>query len=458
MADNFDEHRADLDDFEDDLVDLGYDIVEASYDTENAYYKTFPDSIDGIYAAPKEYTENLDMPTPYDFDNEYFSHTKYRDDIAQLVNGDLALFLDEADPGQFDEILTRLDTVRTCLDQATGYTGLEELIALLAFWQGEAAYNFQHDVLPKYGVSVVHQMVFVDELAAVAACLKEVILRCRGDGLGLAQDLLDKVTIEERSVDWEKILWVTGAIAAGIATFGATVTVTSLAVASRVGFALATASAAIGHVQELSGGDTKDRAIKGDTAYDFVPSCTDQVQNVLGTGIDEFEAIMAALRTDLDSDGIDDMLMSKPKVIDGAEMNIVDAENAGEGFLVESVADLKFAGTVTLPVMAAYFDTAYGEVAHLKSLFDGGLGRSYVTTPTIRHLATAVEVLSDAFKDTRDYLYRAGVALTDIADTYFEVEEERQAMMDNFTRQLEEFDADTFPRYGEARQGPGTGE
>ena len=455
MADAFDEHRDKLANFEEDLVDLCYDVVEASYDTENAYYKTFPDSIEGIYAAPEEYTENLDMPTPYDFDNEYFNHAKYRQDIANLTNGDLTMFLDEADPSQFDEVVARLGRVSGYLNEATGYSGLETLLDVLGGWQGEAAYNFQHEVVPKYGVSVVHQLVFVDELAAVATCLKEVVLRCRGDGLGLAQDLLDKVALDERPVDWETVLWVAGSIVAGIATFGATGAVTAIAVASRVGFTLSTASGLIGHVQKLNGGGTKDRAIEGDTAYDFIPSCVDQVQNALGTGIDEVEAIMEALRTDLDSSGIDEMLISKPKVIDGAEMNIVDAEN--EGFVVESVADLKFAGVVTLPVMAAYFDKAYGEVADLKSPFAGGLGRSYVTdTPSMRHLATAIEVLTDAFKDTRDYLYRAGVALSEIANTYFDNEEQQQAMMDNLNKQLEEFDADSFPRYGEGVRGPDT--
>jgi hypothetical protein len=457
MGDGFDDHLADLENFEDKLVDLCYDIVEASYDTENAYYKTFPDSMDGIYAAPKEYVANLDMPTPYDFDNEYFSHAKYRQDIARLANGDLTMFLDEADPTRFDEAIERLVRASEHLQLAVGYEGLSALGDVLAGWQGEAAFNFQHDVIPKVGTSVVYQLLMLEELAAVAKCLQEVVLRCRGDGLGLAQDMLNKVSLDEMKVDWEAVLWVAGSVAAGIATFGALFPVSVATVAGTASVALSTAAGAIGQVTRLSGSQAGERAITGETAYGFIPSAIDQVQNVFGKGIDEVESVMNALKGDLDSDEIDYLAVSKPKVIDGAEMNIVNAEYEEEGYFVESVADLRFAGVVTLPVMAEYFDKAYGEVVNLTYPIASGIGKSYVaTTPSMRHLTTAIEVLADAFKDSRDYLYKAGVALTDIADTYYDNEELQQAVMDNFTAQLAEFDAAAFERYAPGSRSPST--
>jgi hypothetical protein len=457
MGDAFDEHRDKLANFEDDLVDLCYDIVEASYDTENAYYKTFPDSIEGIYAAPKEYVANLDMPTPYDFDNDYFNHARYRQDVAQLVNGDLTMFLDEADPTQFDEAIERLGRASEHLELVVGYEGLSALGDVLAGWQGEAAYNFQHDVIPKVGVSVVYQLLMLQELVAVAKCLQEVVLRCRADGLALAQEMLDKVTLDEMKVDWEAVLWVAGSVAAGVATFAVLFPASVATVAGAAGVALSTASGAMGQVTRLSGSPAGERAITGATAYGFIPSAVDQVQNVLGKGIDEVESVMNALKGDLDSAEIDYLAVSKPKVVDGAEMNIVNAENSGEGYLIESIADLRFAGAVTLPVMAEYFDKAYGEVANLTYPFANGIGKSHVaTTPSMRHLPTAIEVLADAFKDSRDYLYRAGVALTDIADTYFDHEEQQQAVMDNFTAQLAEFDTAAFERYAPGSRSPST--
>lgn len=60
-----------------------------------------------------------------------------------------------------------------------------------------------------------------------------------------------------------------------------------------------------------------------------------------------------------------------------------------------------------------------------------------------RHnLDAAIQALTDAFVDTRDYLYQAGVALKDIADAYFEEEADHEAMMNNFTTQLTEYEED----------------
>lgn len=472
MADGFDEHRDQVKNFEDDLVDQCYDIIDASYDSSNAYFVTQPDVLDGRYAAPDEYVEQVraanPTPQPSDYDNEEFNHANFRDDISDLAQVELPIFLDGgADPSQFDEVVERLGRAADNLEMASGYTGLQELITLIDKWEGDAAYNFQRSVIPSYGVSIVYQLVFMDDLIATAMCLKEVVERTRGDALGLAQELHGKIVGDGTAVPLDTILWVAGSIAAGIATFGVTGPVTASMVASMVAFPLNTASAAIGHVQKLTGGDTGDRTIEGETAYDFIPSCLERIKEVLDKGRAEVTAVMDALKSDLSGEGADFLCISKPQVIDAAEtiagtadndqFALLDAASNGHDFIVDAIADLRYAGVVTLPTMAYYFDKAYGEVANLSDPFAAGIGSSPVLTGNQNHLAAAIDAIGAAFKDTRDYLYRAGVALKDIADAYFETEAEHEEMMNNFTTQLEAYEAEgVLPTYAPQAPSPNT--
>lgn len=448
MADDpFDEHRDELDDFENDMTDLCFDIIDAAYDTDNAYYATYPDLLDGIYAAPADYLANIIAPTPYDFDNDQFHHARFRRDIGDLGQVELPVFLDLAEPDKFVEAVTRLRRASRSLDEASGYSGFAELITLMDKWQGEAAYNFQRDVIPKFGVSVVHQLVFIDELIAVALCLHEVIERGRGDALGLAQDLKDKVEVDTTAIPLETVLWVAGSIAAGIATFGASAPATAAVVAGRIGFGIGIANGTLGAVRALSGGRTGDRAISGDTAYEFIPSCREQIERIIDKGNTEVETVMDALNRDLSGGGVDQLCISRPKILDGAAFELVDAAQRSEGYQVECLADLRFAGTVTLPTMAEYFNSAYGDVLNLSDLFDTAIGYAVVASTSRHILRTAIDTLAEAFEDTRDYLYRAGVTLTAIADEYFDREDLNQAMMESFARQLDEVDTEEFPRY-----------
>jgi hypothetical protein len=473
MADGFDEHRDKLANFEDDLVDLCYDIIDASYDTGNAYTATLPDVLTGKYAAPADYIQKVQQanptPTPSDFDTDEFNHATFRDDISDLAQVELPIFLDGgADPAQFDEVVARLGRASQQLDLASGYTGLEELILQIEKWEGDAAYNFQRSILPSFGISIVHQLVFIDDLVAAALCIREVIQRTRADALGLAEDLLKKIdpTVDTK-FGLESLLWVAGAIAGGIAAFGAAGLTTAVTVATRVSYSITTASSALGNVQKLSGGEAGDRTIDGSTAYEFIPSCLDHVQNVLKAGTAEAEAVMAALKSDLSGDGPDLMCISKPKVIDAKEsimgnadnedFALLDAENKGHDFVVDAIADLRYAGIVTLPTMAYYFDKAYGEVANLGYPFDAGMGSATVVSGITSQVDTAIEALATAFQDTRDYLYNAGVALKDIADTYFEAESDHEAMMNNFSAQLAEYeDGGALPAYAPQAPSPST--
>jgi hypothetical protein len=80
-----------------------------------------------------------------------------------------------------------------------------------------------------------------------------------------------------------------------------------------------------------------------------------------------------------------------------------------------------------------------------------------VLTGNQNHLAAAIDAIGAAFKDTRDYLYRAGVALKDIADAYFETEAEHEEMMSNFTTQLEAYEAEgVLPTYAPQAPSPNT--
>lgn len=455
MADDpFDAHEEDLKDFENTLVDVCYDIIDASYDSGNAYVVTQPDVLDGKYAAPDDYVASVNAanptPPPTEYDNDIFSPSVYRDDIANLAQVELPVFLDGADPSQFDAAITKLTDVSAILELATGDTGLERLIAMMDKWHGEAATNFELSILPKYSVSIAHQLVFIDELTATAMCLREVIERTRGDGLGLAQDLRRKVNVSgDGSVSLETVLWVAGSIFAGIAAFTVAGPVTAATVANIVALHLNTASSAIGQVQKLSGSETGERPISGETAYEFIPSCLEQIDNVLRAGVAEVDAVMSALKADLADGGADLLCISKPEVIDGGNFDLLDAENLSHDILIESIADLRFAGVVTLPTMANHFDKANLEVASLGHTFDAAIGQSTVVSGSRHILDEAIQALTDAFVDTRDYLYKAGVALTDIADAYFETEADNEAMMNTFAAQLDAYEENgaPFPAY-----------
>jgi hypothetical protein len=230
---------------------------------------------------------------------------------------------------------------------------------------------------------------------------------------------------------------------------------------------LSLATGVIGHVQKLTGGETGDRTIEGETAYDFIPSCLEQIQRVLKNGIAEVEAIMSALKTDLSGEGADLLCISKPAVIDAAEsimgdnangdFSLLDAESKGHAYVIDSIADLRYAGVVTLPTMAYYFDKAYGEVANLSYPFDAAIGSSTVVSGNRHSLDAAIEALAGAFEDTRDYLYNAGVALKDIADAYFEVEADHEEMMNNFSEQFGEYEeGGPLPTYAPQSASPAT--
>ena len=469
MASAFDDHKDEIANFEDDLVDTCYDIIDASYDSSNAYFVTQPDVLDGEYAAPADYVETVRQsnptPQPSDYDNEHFNHANFRDDISNLAQVELPVFLDGgADPSQFDVVVERLGRAVKHLEDSTGYTGLMELTDLISNWEGEAAYNFQRSVIPSYSVAIVHQVVFVDELAAVALCLKETVQRARGDGLGLAQDLYGKINgAQGVDIPLDTILWAAGSIVAGLALIP---TLTGLGLvagaATWAGFSLDKASSAIGHVQKLSGGAEGDRAIKGETAYEFIPSCIEQIKNILDAGISEVDAVMSALKSDLSGEGADLLCIDKPKIIDAADSVAGDPDNetfavVDTDFAVESVANLRYAGVVTLPTMAYYFDKAYGEVVNLGDPFAAGIGSSPVVSGNRSALAAAIETLAEVFMNTRDYLYGAGVAMKNVADTYFAEDAEHEEMMNKFNAQLEEYqEGATFPTYAPQAPSPNT--
>lgn len=468
MASAFDDHKDEIANFEDDLVDTCYDIIDASYDSSNAYFVTQPDVLEGEYAAPADYVETVRQsnptPQPSDYDNEHFNHANFRDDISNLAQVELPVFLDGgADPSQFDVAVERLVRAAKHLEDSTGYTGLTELIAMIEGWEGEAAYNFQRSVLPNYSVAIVHQLVFVDELIAVAHCLKEAVERTRGDGLGLAQDLHGKIVGDGGEVPLDTVLWVAGTIATGLATMVTTGGAGAVAaVATWAGFSLNTASSAVGHVQKLSGGAEGDRALKGETAYEFIPSCIEQIKNILDAGISEVDAVMSALKSDLSGDGADLLCIDKPKIIDAAESVQGNPDNESfavldTDFAVESVANLRYAGVVTLPTMAYYFDKAYGEVVNLSDPFAAGIGSSPVISGNRSALAAAIDTLAEVFMNTRDYLYGAGVAMKNVADTYFAEDAEHEEMMNKFNAQLEEYqEGATFPTYAPQSHSPST--
>jgi len=103
-----------------------------------------------------------------------------------------------------------------------------------------------------------------------------------------------------------------------VATFGSSAPVTAAVWAARTAYTATTAVGAIGQVQNLSGrGDGAERAIEGDTAYEFIPSCLDQIDRTIREGIAETGTLMDTLAADLSADGIKDLTMPRPTLLGG---------------------------------------------------------------------------------------------------------------------------------------------
>lgn len=455
-ADDFAEYRPEIEDFENKLLETCQDIIDASNDSFYAYQVTRPQILGNPYSVPERYLEILintyaDLAAPANYDNDDFHHAVYRRDVAAIANGELAGFLDGADLGAFAEIDDALVAVVAELEKLDGYYGFELLLNTLGGWRGVAADNFKHKVLADFEITIGFQITFVKEIAMASLAFHKLVERARGDGLGLAQNFLKKVRPEGGGIPLEFILWAAGTVAATVATFGAAGPVTAAAWAGRAAFGISTATGLIGHAQSLSasGGD-EERKIEGEGAKNFIPSCQEQIDKVVREGTERARTVLDALAADLKSDGIDELTLNRPKVIDqhtDADFTLTGDDGMGQEVLIESVANLRFAGSVLLPTMAAYYDTAHGKVAGLGAMFDRGIGDCRVATPSRHGLNEVIATLATAFADSRDHLYEAGVVLTAIADTYFDTEARNEAMMTRFNQQLDEVDTEQFPTY-----------
>jgi hypothetical protein len=386
------------------------------------------------------------MPNEYKF-------VRYRSDVGELVD-ELRKFVDEADPAVFDDIITQLGDVVRCLELAQGYEGLASLRVLLLGWRGEASYNFQERVLNTIDPMLWHQAKLVEEIARAAWVYKEIIERGRGDALGLTQDLKRKVEIGGGGLNLGTVLWLVGSVAAGVATFGASTPATAAVWAGRIAYAAGTAREVFAGIEGAgSRRDEADRAIEGDYAEEFIPSCWKRISEVKAAGNQEATDLLNGLSKDLGDDAIDQLTMDRPKII-GAD-SIDDLGAADDSVMdrdtglveVGSIADLKAAGEIWLPTMAQYLHDACWKVERIPFLFDRAIGDSVVASPDRYSLEEIITILADALGQARDFLYDAGQALSAAADLYFQTDEQNQAMLELFNARLAEVNFDEFPAY-----------
>jgi hypothetical protein len=263
------------------------------------------------------------------------------------------------------------------------------------------------------------------------------------------------VEIDGGGLSLGTVLWLVGSVAAGVATFGASTGAAAAVWAGRIAYAAGTAREVFAGIEGAagSGRDEADRAIEGDFAEEFIPSCWKRISEVKAAGNQEATDLLNGLSNDLSDDAIDRLTMDRPKIVDAdsiddlgaADDSVLDPDTG----LVEvgSIADLKAAGEIWLPTMAQYLHDACWKVERIPFLFDRAIGDSLVASPDRYSLEEIITVLAYALGQARDFLYDAGRALSAAADLYFQTDEQNQAMLALFNDRLAEVDFDEFPAY-----------
>jgi hypothetical protein len=451
--------RAEIANYSDRLAELADAVRSAANEDVNAYFVTYPDSTEGRYA--EEFDQNLNPGVEFTASSAhaFFRYTLYRQDVEGLLT-ELSAF-DSASLATFDQAMTELGAALSSLDTALQWDGLDTVTQALDGWQGEAASNFRSRALEVLRMRLHHQYKLIDELGRAVHCYRELIERGRGDVLGIAQSLKAKVDLNGGDLSLGNLLFVIGAVAAGVATFGASSGPTLLVWAGRISYMSGVAGKFVGI--ENNGTATADmtRELDGGMAEEFIPSCHSAIAEAARRGATEAELVLDGLRQDLADDGVAELTLTEPKIIGETEITSVfhpgdSLVEDGTGMVaVDRIAALKYVGTYHLPVMAQFVDSAMAPLEAVPGLVDTAVGESKVAAPYRTPLREVVDTLTVAMRDTRDFLYEAGVALADIADNYYEAESANHERMNRiFNEEMAEANVDEFPPYPGPKPAP----
>lgn len=412
--------------FDEKLADLCQDIVEE-------YGRLTPtlDSEGNLEAKPQG---TLEDPAP----GGPFQRASYAAEINQLALEEFPVFFDAANIDRFAEISSSLKSAADAIVVAENDGALGHLQSLLTDWEGPTASNFG-TYLDHLGTTMVHQLAFVGDVGAATTHFEELMKRMRVDAYGLANNLMAKVS-PPHSDDAAKItnaLMVMGLIAAGVATFGTGALVGVAGAAAVSEFAIAGTAGVVQIQQSLQHDEVGDREIQGEDEEEYIPSCRERIEEILTTGQNKADLVMGALQADMSNPDFRQLFLSRPEII-GMKQYDEDRMTLTDGFRVGRVAELRRAGTVTMPSMAQYFEDARRSVSQLAGMFEDGVGQSVVAGAKTHTFALAVSALEEAFTHLRDDLYNSGRALTAIADNYARTEEQHADMMRYFNGLLDD--------------------
>ena len=380
---------------------------------------------------------------------------EWEDELRKVTLEEFPVFHDAASIDYFGRIMLSLESAAACIRDVKDY-GLADLISLFQHWEGTAADNFA-DNLKILESTIGYQLGFVGDVGATATHFEELMKRTRVDSYGLAEELMSKVDPPSSGSDLSTVLLVAGLIAAGVATFGAGPLVGVAGAAAAIEFGTGAMDGVLQVQNGLTTDEVGDRSIRGDNPDVYVPSCQERIDEIRTTGILKAETVMGALADDMKSPDIKYLYWPRSEVI-GMTKPDNGRFRSSDGFRVDRVADLRKAGDGTLPVMAQSFEEASKSVELLTNYFSAGIGNSVVGTTGRNTFYDAADVLMESFTQTRDALYEAGVALTDIADNYARAEARHTEMMEAFQRKMDNSDmGKRFPKYKpapEAEQPP----
>lgn len=401
--------------FDEKLADLCQDIVE-----EYGKKSLTLNSEGEVEETPKGTLEDPAYGGPY-------QRSSYAAEISQLALEEFPVFFDAATIDRFSEISGALRSAADSVAAAKGDTAIGHLQSLLSDWEGSAAFNFKSYVRD-LGNTMGVQLAFVGDVGAAVAHFEVLMKRMRVDAYGLANNLMAKVDPPSSDAAiLNNALLIAGLITAGVATF-ATGGLAGVAGAVAVSqFAIEATAGVVQIQQSLQEDEEGDREIHGKDEEEYIPSCRERIEEILTTGQGKAELVMGALQSDMSNPDTQQLFMPRPEIVgmtkyDEDRMTLVD------GFRVGRVAELRSAGTVTMPSMAQYFEDARESVSQLTGMFTDGVGQSVVASTKTHIFAMAANLLEEAFTHLRDDLYKSGQALTAIADNYARTEEQYEEM------------------------------
>lgn len=422
--------------FDEKLADLCQDIVE-EYEKSRPNY--VPNIEDGEVQPPGGTLEDPESGGPY-------GKPSYAAEIRQLALEEFPVFFDAAAIDRFTEIAGSLRSAAVAIDHAKDEGSLVHLQSLMTHWTGPTASNFG-TYLDDLETRIVHQLAFVGDVGAAAAHFEELMKRMRVDAYGLAKNLMVKVDPPSNDAAiLTNALLVAGVIAAGFATFGGGAIVGVAGWATVAEFGILGVGSVVQVQQSLQTDEEGDREISGEDEEEYIPSCRRRIEEILTTGQTKAELVMGALEADMAHVGFQELIPSRLEII-GERRYDEDKMTLAHGFEVGQVAELRRAGTETMPVMAQYFEQARESVSQLGAMFTDGVGQSVVAGSYPPVFARAANALEEAFTKMRDDLYRSGQALTAIADNYARTEEQYEEMWQYYKELLNDTDGGIDDKY-----------